>query len=119
MITSKQRAFLRGQAQPLNAIYQIGKTGFTEESVRGIEEALNARELIKIHVLENCMYSAKEAGALLAEELGCECVQTIGSKIVLFKQKNTLVGVLQYFFADCCLAQICVGNDTVLWHVSP
>ena len=51
MITSKQRAFLRGQAQPLNAIYQIGKTGFTEESVRGIEEALNARELIKLHVL--------------------------------------------------------------------
>ena len=88
MITSKQRAFLCGQAQPLNAIYQIGKTGFTEESVRGIEEALNARELIKIHVLENCMYSAKEAGALLAEELGCECVQTIGSKLVLFKQKN-------------------------------
>lgn len=88
MITSKQRAFLRGQAQTINAVYQIGKTGFTRESVRGIKEALDARELIKIHVLENSVYSAKEAGALLAEELECECVQVIGSKIVLFKQKS-------------------------------
>ena len=88
MITSKQRAFLRGQAQHIDPIYQIGKTGFTNESVEGISNALKAREIIKIHVLENCSYSAKEAGALLAEELGAECVQVIGSKIVLFKQKD-------------------------------
>lgn len=88
MITSKQRAFLRGQAQHLDTIFQIGKTGFTAESVEGIDNALKAREIIKLRVLENCAYSAKEAGALLAEELNAECVQVIGSKIVLFRQKE-------------------------------
>ena len=87
MLTSKQRAFLRGQAQRLDTIFQIGKTGFTAESVQAVTDALNARELIKLRVLDTCPYSAKEAAALLSEETGSDSVQVIGSKFVLFKQK--------------------------------
>lgn len=88
MLTSKQRAFLRGQAQSLDTIFQIGKTGFTAESVQAVTDALNARELIKLRVLDTCPYSAKEAAALLSEETGSDSVQVIGSKFVLFKQKS-------------------------------
>lgn len=87
MLTSKQRAFLRSQAQPIQPVYQVGKNGFSEESVRGIGEALAARELIKIHVLENSAYTAKEVGAILARETKSECISVIGSKVTLFKQK--------------------------------
>lgn len=88
MLTSKQRAFLRGQAQHLDTIFQIGKTGFTTDSIKAVSDALNARELIKLRVLDTCPYSAKEAARLLSEELGCESVQVIGSKFVLFRQKD-------------------------------
>ncbi len=87
-MTSKERAFLRSQAQTLSAIFQLGKTGLSEEGVKAITDALNARELIKLHVLETCPYTAKEAAPVLAEAIGCDVVQTIGSKIVLFKQKS-------------------------------
>lgn len=88
MLTSKQRAFLRSCRQKEDTIFQIGKTGFSHESVEAVEKALAARELIKLKVLETCPYSAKEAAALLAEETGSESVQVIGSKFVLFKQKD-------------------------------
>ena len=81
MITSKQRAQLRGMAAALNTELQIGKSGITENVVRQTEEALAARELIKGRVLDNSLLSAREA-------CGADGVQVIGSKFVLFKQNE-------------------------------
>ena len=88
MITSKQRAQLRGMAAALNTELQIGKSGITENVVRQAEEALAARELIKVKVLENSEYDPRQAADILCEAVGCECVQVIGRKFVLFKQKK-------------------------------
>lgn len=88
MITSKQRAQLRGMAAALNTELQIGKGGITENVVRQTEEALAARELIKGRVLDNSLLSAREACAALCEACGADGVQVIGSKFVLFKQNE-------------------------------
>ena len=87
MLTSKQRAALRGKANGLEVVFQVGKGEIDEALVKSTADCLAARELIKMKVLENSMYSAKEAASILAEEVGCEVVQVIGSKFVLFKQK--------------------------------
>ena len=88
MLTSKQRAFLRSQARMMSPIFQIGKDGIGENSAKAISDALDARELIKIHVLENSMLTAREAREELCEKLACGSVQVIGSKFVLFRQKK-------------------------------
>ena len=88
MITSKQRAQLRGMAAALNTELQIGKGGITENVVRQTEEALAARELIKGRVLDNSLLSAREACDALCEACGADGVQVIGSKFVLFKQNE-------------------------------
>lgn len=87
MLNSKQRAALRGAANGLDPVFQIGKGEIDETLVQGVADCLAARELIKVKVLENSEYSAKEAAAILAEALSADCVQVIGRKFVLFKQK--------------------------------
>ena len=88
MLTSKQRAFLRGQARHLDPIFQIGKDGIGENTVTAVTDALKARELVKIHILETCPYSPRGAREELCERIGCESVQVIGRKAVLFLQKK-------------------------------
>lgn len=88
MITSKQRAQLRGIAAALNTELQIGKSGITENVVRQAEEALAARELIKGRVLDNSLLSAREACDALCEACGADGVQVIGSKFVLFRYQH-------------------------------
>lgn len=85
MITSKQRAYLRSQANALTAIMQIGKGGISENLSKTISDALEARELIKLHVLEN---SGEDPYVLLQElaaELEAEPVAVVGRKIVLYR----------------------------------
>lgn len=97
MLNSKQRAALRGAANGLDPVFQIGKGEIDETLVQGVADCLAARELIKVKVLENSEYSAKEAAAILAEALSADCVQVIGRKFVLFKQKpkeSAYVGLL-------------------------
>ena len=84
-MTSKQRAKLRSMANSMETILQIGKGGVTENTVKQVSDALAARELIKIRVLENSLYTAKEAAAEIAEAAGCEVVQILGSRITLYK----------------------------------
>lgn len=84
-LTSKQRARLRALANPLETILQIGKGGITENIVRQVQDALTARELIKIRVLENSLYTAKEAAAEIAENVGCDVVQVLGTRITFYK----------------------------------
>ena len=88
MITSKQRAYLRGLANTMQPIFQIGKGGIEEVFLKQLEDALEKRELIKIKVLENSGLDAREASNEICEAIGCEGVQAIGSKIVLFKQSK-------------------------------
>lgn len=88
MITGKQRAYLRGLANNLDPIFQIGKNGIEDTFLKQLEEALEARELIKIKVLENSGLGAREASNTICEKIGCEGIQAIGSKIVLFKKSS-------------------------------
>ena len=84
-MTGKQRAYLRGLANPLETIIYVGKGGITQAVIRQTEEALAARELIKGRVLEASLLTAREACDQLAEATGAEGVQSIGSRFVLYK----------------------------------
>lgn len=88
MITSKQRAKLRGYANPLEVILQIGKSGITATIHKQVNDALEAREMFKGRVLDNCLLTAKEAAQELSESCECEVVQVIGSIFVLYKRKK-------------------------------
>lgn len=90
MITSKQRAELRKHANTLETIYYIGKDGIDEQVEKGVGEALKARELIKLKVQENSLYSAKEACAELCEKLSAEPVQVIGKRFVIYKRNKKI-----------------------------
>ena len=84
-MTSKQRAYLKGLAQTMEPIFQIGKNSLTPENTAAIAEALEARELIKITVLKNCLDDGRSIAEVLAERTRSEVVQVIGKKIVLYK----------------------------------
>ena len=86
MLTSKQRAYLRGIAQSYETIFQVGKGGINENLVNQVNDALRKRELIKLRVLENSEYTAREAADELAELTKSDVVQVIGSRFVLFKR---------------------------------
>lgn len=86
MLTSKQRAKLRGIASGYDTIFQVGKGGISDTLIRQTEDALKKRELIKMRVLDNCEFSSREAAQILAEKTGSEVVQVIGSRFVLFKR---------------------------------
>lgn len=86
MITSKQRARLRAMANTITPIGQIGKGGITDNIVKQLDEALEARELIKVTVLETALMSAREACDICCEKLFAEPVQCIGLKFVLYRR---------------------------------
>ncbi|MEF9971533.1 MAG: YhbY family RNA-binding protein [Oscillospiraceae bacterium] len=88
MLTSKQRAYLRGLAAKEDTIIHIGKGDISENIITQTREALNARELIKGKVLENSMLSAREACDALCAECGAEGVQIIGSKFAMYKRNE-------------------------------
>ena len=85
MLTSKQRAYLRSMANGLDTIFQIGKSGVTPEIRDAVDKALEARELIKMNVLDSTMIGAKEAAGILADRTGADVVQVIGNRFVLFR----------------------------------
>ena len=85
-MTSKQRAYLKGLAMTQDAILQIGKSSLTPEVTASVAEALEARELVKINVLQNCMDDPRALAQMLAERTRSQAVQVIGKKIVLYKE---------------------------------
>ncbi|MBE7721221.1 MAG: ribosome assembly RNA-binding protein YhbY [Lacrimispora sphenoides] len=85
-MTSKQRSYLKGLAMNIDPIFQIGKSSLTPEITNAVAEALEARELIKITVLKNCLDDGSSIAGVLAERTHSEVVQVIGRKIVLYKQ---------------------------------
>ena len=86
MITSKQRAYLRSLAVNEPTIMQIGKGGITENLIKTVSDALEARELVKLSTLENCEYTAREVADALSRELGAEVVAVLGRKLVLYRE---------------------------------
>lgn len=85
-MNSRQRACLKSAAMNMDAIFQVGKSGVTPELTRAIDEALETKELIKIHILKNCFDEPGEIAVMLAERTKSQLVQIIGKKIVLFRQ---------------------------------
>ena len=87
-MTSKERAHLRSLAATMNPIFQVGKASLTPEFTEAIREALEARELIKISVLKNCMDDPGEIAQMLAERTSSEIIHVMGKKIVLYKENK-------------------------------
>ena len=87
-MTSKQRAYLRAMANTIEPIFQIGKNGINENLIAQLDDALEARELIKVTVLETAFLSAKEACSICAQKTNSAPVQAIGFKFVLYRQSK-------------------------------
>lgn len=87
-MNSKQRAYLKGLAMNIDAILNIGKASLTPEFTTSVDEALEARELIKISVLKNCLDDPKEIARILSERTRSQVVQVIGRKIVLYRESK-------------------------------
>ena len=85
-LTSKQRAYLRSLATSEPTIMQIGKDGISENLVKTVSDALEARELIKMSVLENCMETPKEMANALAAATNADVVGVVGRKIILYRE---------------------------------
>ncbi|MDK2807581.1 MAG: RNA-binding protein [Clostridiales bacterium] len=93
-MTTKQRAYLKGLAMTMDPIFHIGKQSLTPEIVSAVDEALEARELIKIGVLKNCMDDPREIAAMMGERTRSEVVQVIGKKIVLYRESKNKKKIL-------------------------
>ena len=88
MITSKQRAYLRGLANTIEPIFQVGKSGIGDNFIKQVDDALEARELIKIKLLDTSFLDARETIDEIAQLTGAEAVQAIGSKMVLYRESK-------------------------------
>ena len=89
MLNSKERAALRSMAAQIQPIMQIGKGGISENLAKTVSDALEARELIKLSVLENCDYTVRDMAAELAKATHSEVVAVIGRKVILYRESKT------------------------------
>ena len=88
MLTSKERADLRATAHHLRPIFSIGKDGISDEFIKGVDSAIEQRELVKINILQNCDIDPKEAAETLRRGTRSEVVQVIGKKITLYRKTH-------------------------------
>ena len=88
MLNSRQRAQLRGLANSFETILQVGKSGVSENTVKQVSDALEARELIKLRTLVTCPTTPRETAEEIAEKTGADVVQVIGSRFVLYKESE-------------------------------
>ena len=89
-MTSKQRAYLRSLANSIDPIFQIGKAGLSENLLKQLDDAIEARELIKINVLESSGEDVKALGNEIADSINAICVQTMGNKITLYRARKKI-----------------------------
>lgn len=87
-MTSKQRAYLRSLAMTEPVIFQVGKGGINENMIKQISDALEARELIKLRVLQNSEYTSREAAEAIAEATDSAVVGVVGSTFVLYRESE-------------------------------
>ncbi|WP_352405063.1 ribosome assembly RNA-binding protein YhbY [Sporanaerobacter acetigenes] len=88
MLTGKQRSYLKGIANGIDPIFQIGKNGVNDNLIKQVDDALEAREIIKINVLNNSLLNTKEVANQVAELTNAEFVQSIGNKFVLYRESK-------------------------------
>lgn len=88
MLTSKQRAYLRGLGNELDPVFQIGKGGLSEEIINQLDAVLEARELIKVKLLKNSLDDAGDVAEEIASALDCEVVQKIGKIFLLYREAS-------------------------------
>ena len=88
MLTPKQRSYLRSLANDMQPILQVGKGGINENLIKQIDDALEARELIKLSALKTAPITAKEACEALAQATEAEAVFSIGNRFVLYRESN-------------------------------
>ena len=88
MLNSKQRATLRSMANGIDTIMQVGKDGVTDNLINTINDALEARELIKLKVLDNSAETPRSAAEALAQATGADVVCTVGTKFVLYREST-------------------------------
>lgn len=88
MLTGKQRARLRSEANTMTPAFQIGKGGIEPTVTKAVDDCLQARELVKVKLLETSPIDAREAADILAEQVNADVIQVIGRTFVLFKQKK-------------------------------
>lgn len=88
MITTKQRAYLRGLANGIEVVLQIGKGGITDQTIKQLNDVLEARELVKIQCLETSFISPREAAQQTAEICRADIVQVIGTKYILYRPRK-------------------------------
>lgn len=89
MLNSRQRAQLRAMANDMETILQVGKGGINDNTLKQVRDALEARELIKLRVLETSPTNSRETADLIAEAVECDVVQVIGTRFILYKESNT------------------------------
>ncbi len=87
-MNSKQRAFLRSLANNITSIFQVGKNGISENLVKQVDDALEARELIKLNVLETSPDDIEEVANSIAEKTNSVIVQIMGNKITLYRARK-------------------------------
>jgi RNA-binding protein len=87
-VTGKQRSYLKGIAQNIDPIINIGKNGITENLIKQADEALEAREIVKFHILNNCDLEPKATASELVEILGAEFVSSLGRKFVIYRESE-------------------------------
>ncbi len=88
MLTSRERAYLRGLASKTECIMQIGKGGSSPEVVKSLDESLEKRELVKATLLNNCFEDIKDIASVLSERTRSEVVQIIGKKIIFYRKSK-------------------------------
>lgn len=88
MLTGKQRAYLKSMANTIEPLFQVGKNGLSDNFIIQVKEALEARELIKIKVLNNSLLDPTEVARDLSEKTESEFVQSIGNKFVIYKESQ-------------------------------
>lgn len=88
MLTGKQKRYLRAKAHHLHSIFQVGKGGVNKNMVKQINDALEARELIKLSVLQNCKEDIKTVASSIEKGTQANIVQIIGHTIVLYKESK-------------------------------
>lgn len=86
MLTGKQKRFLRSQAHHEKPLFQVGKSGVTENMVEQIKETLEKRELIKVKILQNCLEDKDVVAETIAEATEAHIVQIIGNNLVFYKE---------------------------------
>lgn len=88
MLNSRQRAQLRGMANSYETIFQVGKGGINDQLIKQVDEALEARELIKLRALETSPLNSRESADEIAQRVNADVVQVIGSRFILYRESK-------------------------------